>query len=131
MLRVLHLFESYLPPTENWIFQLLRHLPDSVSIIATKEFLKTNFYSNAFEYIEFPIGRIQPPSRSFWIRAYNRAVSVLMNVYPRYIRARVMDVDIMHSHFAVSGWYYRDLARKLGIPHIVSFYGYDYEYLPY
>jgi colanic acid/amylovoran biosynthesis glycosyltransferase len=37
----------------------------------------------------------------------------------------------MHSHFSAVGWDYRNLARKLAIPHVVSFYGYDYEWLPH
>jgi colanic acid/amylovoran biosynthesis glycosyltransferase len=37
----------------------------------------------------------------------------------------------MHSHFAPVAWSYLKLAKRLGIPHIVSFYGYDYESLPF
>ena len=35
----------------------------------------------------------------------------------------------MHSHFATTGWTYRKLSRNLQIPHVVSFYGFDYESL--
>jgi colanic acid/amylovoran biosynthesis glycosyltransferase len=37
---------------------------------------------------------------------------------------------VVHSHFANIGWRHRQLASALGALHVVSFYGWDYEYLP-
>jgi colanic acid/amylovoran biosynthesis glycosyltransferase len=38
---------------------------------------------------------------------------------------RENDVKILHSHFGNHGWQDLGLAKKLGIPHVVSFYGAD------
>jgi colanic acid/amylovoran biosynthesis glycosyltransferase len=40
-------------------------------------------------------------------------------------------IDLIHAHFADVGWLYSFLAKKLKIPFVVSFYGWDYEQLPY
>ena len=37
----------------------------------------------------------------------------------------------MHVHFANMGWFYRKIAQKLNKPLVISFYGWDYERLPF
>lgn len=39
--------------------------------------------------------------------------------------------SLIHSHFAMAGYSDINLARDANIPHIVSFYGYDYAKLPH
>ena len=38
--------------------------------------------------------------------------------------------ELLHAHFAPWGWHVRGAARKLGVPLVVSFYGYDVNQLP-
>jgi colanic acid/amylovoran biosynthesis glycosyltransferase len=38
---------------------------------------------------------------------------------------------VIHPHFAPHRLGYLNVARKLKKPHVVSFYGYDYEHLPF
>ena len=40
------------------------------------------------------------------------------------------DATLIHSHFSFVGWNFRKVAKMLDIPHVISFYGFDYEYLP-
>lgn len=40
-------------------------------------------------------------------------------------------VDLIHSHFGPVGWSNLAIAKQFRVPHIVSFYGYDYEKLPH
>lgn len=44
--------------------------------------------------------------------------------------AKNKNVSLIHAHFAFNGYKYIPLARRLNVPLIVSFYGYDYDYLP-
>lgn len=36
-----------------------------------------------------------------------------------------LEADLLHSHFGTIGWFNLRLARKLGVPHVVTFYGSD------
>ena len=61
----------------------------------------------------------------------NGLTGFLQRFYPDYIASNIAKFNLMHSHFAVVGWEYMRLAKRLNIPHIVSFYGADYEHYPY
>lgn len=130
-IRILHLFYSYLNTTENWAFRLIDNLPDTDVVIASREFRKCNFFSDKFEYLEFPMKSIEQNRGLLPVRLFNSLVSKLMRLYPWYVEKMVGRIDLVHSHFSMVGWEYRDLARRLKIPHVVSFYGFDYENLPH
>ncbi|MDL1980892.1 MAG: glycosyltransferase [Deltaproteobacteria bacterium] len=60
----------------------------------------------------------------------NKIISGVLEVfYPWYVQKKCGSCDIAHSHFAMVGWEYMRLAKRMGIPHVVSFYGYDYEHI--
>lgn len=101
-----------------------------ISLAAT-HFLRCNFYPLRFQYLEFPIKLIENPKRILWIRIWNRLAHYLLKTYPRFVGNSCGKYDVMHSHFAPNGWKYIKLSKKLNIPHIVSFYGLDYEHLPF
>lgn len=132
-LTVIHSFHQYLDYTENWAYKLIRNIPEVNTIIISKEFLRYNFYTPEFEYIEFPVKRINTKNKKFWIKVFNRLVYYLLKLYPRYVKSLLSDkkIDILHSHFAYTGYEYIKLAKKLKAKHVVSFYGLDYEFLPY
>jgi len=44
---------------------------------------------------------------------------------------RANEIDLVHVHFANIGWECLALKRLTGIPYVVSFYGMDYEYIPF
>jgi len=130
-LRILHAFQSYLNNAENWIFRMMNHLPDCENLVAAGEFRKCNFYSPSVMYLEFPL---RPASnfsdRRLAVRVFNRIVRSCKRLYPWYLRKTAGRIDLFHSHFSYVGWEYANLAQLMGVPHVVSFYGYDYEYLP-
>jgi colanic acid/amylovoran biosynthesis glycosyltransferase len=130
-LRVLHLFREYLKTTENWAFNLIDNLPDTDVVVAAKEFKKCNFYSNNIEYLEFPLKKIEQNQGKLVVLLFNALVYQVLKLYPWYLAKTIGRVDLIHSHFSVVGWEYLKLARKLNVPHVVSFYGFDYENLPY
>lgn len=130
--KALHLFQSYLPATQNWCYSTLTSLSDTKVIIGAHGFLHNNFYDERFEYIEFPISQIDEsvhvPGRS----CFNQVVRKLQrHLYPWYLVKAVNRPDVVHSHFATAGWDFLSVSERLRVPHIVSFYGYDYERLPH
>jgi colanic acid/amylovoran biosynthesis glycosyltransferase len=131
-IRALHLFREYLRPTENWAFRLISHIPDCELFIGSKRFLKHNFYSPRMHYIRFPLTTLDNPLNLRWIKLLNFLTSIVQTMlYGEYVFRACRSMDLMHSHFSFVAWQYRSLAGRLGIPHIVSFYGVDYEHFPY
>ncbi len=132
-MTVLQAFHQYLDYTENWAYKLIKNIPNTKNIIISKEFLKFNFYTPEFEYIEFPVKRIDIENKTFPIKVFNRLVLYLLKFYPRYVKYLLngKKIDILHSHFAYTGYEYLSLAKSMKLKHVVSFYGLDYEYLPY
>jgi len=126
MINVLQLFAQYLHNEENWAYRLIRALPDVQNTIASKYFLKCNYYDPAFRFVEFPLRSIERPRRGLVDRACNWLLSRTLRWYPRYLEYYLQDIDVIHSHFAYVGWDYRHLFERRRIPHIVSFYGADY-----
>jgi len=130
-IRVLELFHEYLNPSENWAFRMIDNVPDCDIVVGAKRFKKCNFYPPRFDYLEFPLRRIEQKTEAPWTRAFNKLVAELTRLYPWYLAQYVGRVDLVHSHFSFVGWQYRNLAKRLGVPHVISFYGYDYENLPF
>ncbi len=132
-LNVLQGFTQYLDYTENWAYKLIKNIPDVNNTIISKEYLRYNFYDPHFTYIEFPVKRININTDKLWIKVFNRTVYYMLKLYPMFVRSMIggKKFDILHSHFAFAGYDYRKLAKKLGVKHIVSFYGLDYEFLPH
>jgi colanic acid/amylovoran biosynthesis glycosyltransferase len=131
MMRVLHLFEEYLPNTVNWAFRLMDNLPEVQIVIGASRFLKTNFYSTKFQYLEFPIQSLEVRRNGLIEKILRRSLEAATKTYPLYLRRYVGEVDLVHSHFGPVGWAYLPTVLKINAPHIVSFYGWDYSYLPH
>lgn len=51
-------------------------------------------------------------------------------IWKKLVVIRLRHADIIHAHFSVVAWDYLWFSRITGIPLVVSFYGFDYEYLP-
>jgi|ERR1019366_757944 colanic acid/amylovoran biosynthesis glycosyltransferase len=131
-LRVLETFDAYLLSTQNWIYRLISNLPNTDVVIAAKSFLKCNFYASNFDYLEFPLKMMDVSRNTLPVRLFNALVSEALKItYHSYVTKYAGTIDVMHSHFAYVGWEYLNVARKLKTPHIVSFYGLDYEYVPF
>ncbi len=47
-LATLQLFDTYLPDTQNWAFNLLKNMPDIQVNIAARRFLKCGFFPESF-----------------------------------------------------------------------------------
>ncbi len=135
-ITVLQSFYMYLPVTLNSLYRLISNLEEIDNIIISKEFTYSNFYDIRFKYIEFPLKEISVKNRSFKIKAVNKLIRIIRDrLYGRYIKFILENENIrpaiIHSHFGTQGWFDLRLAKLLNIKHIVSFYGFDYEKIPY
>jgi colanic acid/amylovoran biosynthesis glycosyltransferase len=133
-MKILHCFHEYLHTSENWAYRLIISIPNIEVFITSKKFIKNNFYNQQFQYIKFPLQQISFPTKSnlsFWIRGTNKIISIFRQLYPLYLLKQAKGIHIVHSHFAHVAWQYHPITKKLNVPHVISFYGFDYENLPY
>jgi colanic acid/amylovoran biosynthesis glycosyltransferase len=141
-LVVAHLFSAYPGSnTTNWLYNLIYNTPACRVIIAAEKYTKHNFYSNEFRYIDNPLRGITQYkaqiSNTFSIKLIDKIICYLteklLGGFTKYLSIELSKepIDIAHAHFADVGCEYVDLIKQKKIPLIVSFYGYDYEYLPY
>ena len=135
MLRVIHCFGQYLKTTENWSYRLVAEMEGTEPYIVSRRFLPTNYYHPRFHYVLAPFRKIDwnGGKKPLLVRFLNAIVVIFRSLYPA-LAARLLreeGIDIVHSHFAKTGWRFRKLAKRLEVPHVVSFYGWDYERLPH
>jgi len=130
---VLHTFHPYLNNSENWIYRILNNLINVEIVIASKQFLKNPFYPDKFQYIRFPFQRLNSDKETVLTEFTGKFSMVINHLFYKtflYHSVKKIRINLIHSHFAPVGWQYRAVSRKLRTPHIISFYGYDYEQLP-
>lgn len=125
-IRVLHSRPIWLAQTETWLFNQVKYLRSDIEphvLCAATENLD-----------QFKVENIHPvPAPSFFEEKYEACLRKL-NV--RNYRGKLFRVVqgigplIFHSHFGDEAWSKMDLVHQLGIPHVVTFYGYDVNRLP-
>lgn len=132
-MRVLHCFDKYLNSTMNWAYNAIAYTPDTQPVIAAPLIVKNQFYDERFTYFfskwqwEFPEDewsfswRQRGAARFFRNRYWKKVFEKLEKEPPA----------IVHAHFAQVGCEVMDLAKKRDLPLVTSFYGADYERLPY
>lgn len=128
-LSVLHCIGCYLPMTQNWLYGLMRHLPETSQVVLARRYTDGPFYQDNIEYLGRRIpGSGQPVRTLLAGSARDLFLTLLRTWAKRQLRGR--DIDIVHCHFADTAWTFRGLAYSLGALRVVSFYGWDYEHLP-
>ena len=140
-INILHLFNSYPGSnTTNWLYNLISNTPLCKVTIAAEQYTKHNFYSTEFTYIDNPIDSITTYKKNIatWgTKIYDKIIcritEILFGGYSKYIDVELQKnhIDIAHAHFADLACAYVDFIKEKKIPFVVSFYGYDYEYLPH
>ncbi|MFN0015724.1 MAG: glycosyltransferase family 4 protein [Saprospiraceae bacterium] len=135
-MRVLHLFDFYLPDTLSWVSRLLRHLSDVEVEVAAPWMVDNQFQYPDFRYYRFPLqvhGLLDSKTdgqHPFWQRMLTRSQRFLPS-YPFWLsrQLRHRPPDVLHAHFGPTGCLYLPLAKKLDRPLVVTFYGFDYQKL--
>ena len=128
---VLHSLPRWLPRTATWLHNQLRYLPEDVS---------NHVACSSVENInEFPVKNLhclpQASKPAEWQkRVYGRLHLgfLLDRPYLNHLvrLGRACGAGILHSHWG--DWACRDViaARRLGVRHVVTFYGKDVNFLP-
>ncbi|MEZ4940498.1 MAG: glycosyltransferase family 4 protein [Saprospiraceae bacterium] len=133
-MRILHLFDWYLPSTLSWVGRLLAHLQQTE--VAAPWIVKNQFYQPQFRYWKNPLqipGLLEPVSE--WeLPGWQRLFARSQRFFPSYRwwlekQLRYDPPDVLHAHFGPTGCLYLPLAQKLKRPLVVTFYGFDYEKL--
>lgn len=137
-MTVLHCFIVYGNQTEIWSYNLLTALSSKKirNIVAAYYFRKSSLYSINFEYVEFPFNISSRIGQKFSLlqRAFNIISHGLLRYFYdkwTYFTLRKDNINIIHSHFGPTAWRYHWISIKLNKPHVISFYGKDYECLPF
>ena len=135
-LKVLHLFDLYLPNTMNWAYHLVRATPETEPWAAATWMVRNKYFVPDIRLFVRPLQRCigwLPATEwrhAWWVNKLLRAEH-RWPVYRIWLLWQLKQdpPDVLHAHFGPMGYHYMPLAQRLGIPLVVSFYGYDYESL--
>ncbi len=120
--RVAHSVFIWLPLTENWVYQQLRFTPVRSMVIADSRRPSSHEWDRICT-LASPRERL-----ARWV-SYRTGVRVVSPSFEAALRD--YGATLVHSHFGDRGWFDRPLARRLGLKHVVTFYGYDLSLLPH
>jgi colanic acid/amylovoran biosynthesis glycosyltransferase len=129
-IKVLHFVECWLPQTETWLYNHVKALP---------EWVESHFVCQWTQNLDqFPPDNLVslgcPPEQPNLLKRAGRRLGLWddaerhLGLLEQVIRR--IKPDILHSHFGHFGWINSKLAAKFDLPHVVSFYGFDANYLP-
>jgi colanic acid/amylovoran biosynthesis glycosyltransferase len=126
MIRVMHRYPEWLPLTMTWLNQLIRD---------TDPYVRNRILAE----VRLPTGPDHPGlfiSRqaspvAYWLTRGLRKAGVIRHLEPDLSHLKRTRPDVFHSHFGHIGANDAPLVSRLGIPHVVSFYGMDVHQLPY
>lgn len=116
----------------NWAYRLMKHATEVQPIIASPMIIKNEFLDEAFDFIWSPF-QIQKPLTEWEVNTLQKGVNYLTNrVLPIYqwelFRVlKSQKIDLIHIHFGNVACLYLDLVKKMKLPLVVTFHGYDYE----
>lgn len=129
--RVLHAVKEWLPGTENWCFGIVSKVPGDEVHVVSRKFLPNSPWRQDFHFHQWPLipleNRVRSPRLALWNRFAKLTYRWQTLAMAESLRGRV---DLLHAHFSHVGWDYLPLAKRLGVPLVVSFYGYDYDKIP-
>ena len=140
-LKTLHIFEDYLPNSQNWSFRMLNNLENTEVYVSALEYSNPQFVTskinliNLPEYVSLDLIRESSYANASLlgkvITKFKRKAKI--EKYISYIaaNAKKLQIDLIHCHFANIAWSFLHLKKRTGLPFVVSFYGFDYESLPY
>lgn len=111
----------YLPNSHIWMYNVMTCTPDTMPVVAAEQYTDNMFSPQQLRFLKAPLqgfsGLLAKLSASFFFK------STVTD------RVKKKEFDIIHAHFATMGWHYMELAKYA--PLVISFYGFDYERLPY
>lgn len=123
---LLHSTEEWLPVTQNWMYQQARGLPD---------WLENHVVCEWTQNLDlFELGTIHSLAERWRpLQLWDKGLRRLgVRRHPGQLArvARKTGARILHSHFGHVGWQNCRMADRLGLRHVVTFYGRDVCLLP-
>lgn len=122
-LSVLHSSWSWLPVTMNWLYSQVSGLINMDVYVVSRDAVNLKI---------FPINNhafvTSKTLKLFYKIFYRFGFRLIPKEHTNMLQNH--KINILHSHFGDRGWNDIPLARKLSIPHFVSFYGLDVDYIP-
>lgn len=130
-IKVLQAVECWLPQTMTWLYNHFRYLAPDIESLVVAQWTQ-NLDQFPVDHLSSLERRPQAPgltkrfARSIGAWDENREqLALLQQVIGR------SAPSILHSHFGQCGWANAGVARRQGVPHVVSCYGLDISYLPH
>ncbi len=127
---------SYLPRTYTWVYNQLRFFENTRVLILAGMLdpERIHFPLGEHELFSFPGLEVLRTPR-FHVRIYRRLLRLLLvdshlDLLVFAWKTKRCGCSLIHAHFAYMGWKFILVAQMLGVPLVVSFYGYDYDFLP-
>jgi colanic acid/amylovoran biosynthesis glycosyltransferase len=140
-IKTLHIFENYLPESQNWTFRILNNLEDAEIYVCALDYQNSHYVNSKIHLIDIPpyvSSELMLEGGGITDSFYDKAINKLrrktkFDKFLEYIAEKVKElkIDLIHCHFANVGWKFMKLRKLSGVPYLVSFYGFDYESLPY
>lgn len=122
---VTHLVRHWLPQTKTWIYEQLRWLPPEIEAHVCCERVEN--------LDQFPFPRLHvlgdSPRWSQTLDHLGKRTRLGALRAAARTSARLGSA-VVHSHFGPEAWREMRIARALGAPHVVTFYGYDVTRVP-
>lgn len=124
--KVLHNCLIWLPVTQNWMYNMLSHLPDYIET--------TIVCAKTKNLAKFNVGNIYSKKRDNYIQfAFEEGLKRIGLInYSFLLKRRLKETNafILHSHFGDRAWEDSHIKKKQNFMHIAHFYGYDVSLLP-
>lgn len=139
-LNTLHLFENYLPNAQNWAYRMLINLPHAHIYVGAYRYYNDQFAPPkihripAPHYVNLSLVEGRQSHLPFILKIIKKVNQKKHNyMFFQYLAQKIKDYNIhlINVHFANMGWQFLKLKAITGLPYFVSFYGFDYESLPY
>lgn len=127
---------SYMPRTYTWVYNQLRFLKSTHVLILANMLHpdRIHFPLKHHKLFSFPGLEVlkNPGITNRIIRRLLRLVFIdsRLDLLIFAWKAKKCGCSLIHAHFANTGWKFIPVARLLGPPLVVAFYGYDYDLLP-
>lgn len=127
-MKVLQIVESVQPNTIPWFYNLIASARNTQSVITSFFGMNDSEAKLSFQLMHHPYQ--QDLNTTSFLSKINNSINRKRSV--SYISKHIdADVKIIHAHFAHVGFYCLPLKQKTKLPLVVSFYGYDYESIPF
>lgn len=118
---------SYLPITENWIYENMKNLKMYNHIVYARKIENLDIYGDKVNKIRILRLRNLMDPLTFFNKVCHRICGFY---FPELFYFLKDNPDLIHAHFGPSGYECLKLKNILKLPLITSFYGFDLSFLP-